>query len=111
MDETKEKILIAAERLFGRKGLGGVTTREICREAGVNGALVNYHFGSKEKLYGACLRRTFENGGGAELINLDKKVKDAKSWKVAIRVWVRSIFLTMHGVEGQKGFASGGVPE
>ena len=35
MDETKEKILAAATRLFARRGLDGVTIREICREAGV----------------------------------------------------------------------------
>lgn len=107
MDVTKEKILAAAERLFASRGLEGVTTREICREAGVNGALVNYHFGTKEKLYCACMRRTFEAGGGQALATIDRNVKNARSWKVAVRAWVRGMSKTMHDAEGKTGFAVG----
>lgn len=107
MDETKEKILAAATRLFARRGLDGVTIREICREAGVNGALVNYHFGTKENLYGACMRRMFESGGGPTVVALDRDVKDARSWKAAVRAWVHGFSDTMHDVRGTTGFAAG----
>ena len=107
MDETKEKILAAATRLFARRGLDGVTIREICREAGVNGALVNYHFGTKENLYGACMRRIFESGGGPTVVALDRDVKDARSWKAAVRAWVHGFSDTMHDVRGTTGFAAG----
>lgn len=107
MDTTKEKILAAAERLFASRGLEGVTTREICREAGVNGALVNYHFGTKEKLYGACLRRMFETGGGKALAAIDRNVKDARSWKMAVRAWVQSMSETMHDAKGRTAFTVG----
>lgn len=107
MDETKEKILAAAARLFASRGLDGVTTREICREAGVNGALVNYHFGTKENLYGACLRRTFEAGDGPTMVALDRDVKDARTWKAAVRTWVHRVSETMHDARGVTGFAAG----
>ncbi|WP_456434363.1 CerR family C-terminal domain-containing protein [Thermosulfuriphilus sp.] len=48
---TKERLLEAAERLFGEKGYQGVSVREITQAAGCNVAAVNYHFGSKRDLY------------------------------------------------------------
>ena len=51
--DTKQRILDTAFRLFARDGYGGVTVRELTKAAGVNQAAVNYHFGSKEALFGA----------------------------------------------------------
>lgn len=48
---TKDKILKAAEEIFGEKGFKSATVREICKKAGVNQALINYHFQSKKELY------------------------------------------------------------
>lgn len=48
-----ERLLWAAEFLFGEKGFDGTSVREITQKAGCNVAAVNYHFGSKEKLYQA----------------------------------------------------------
>ena len=48
---TKEKIFYAARVLFARKGFAATLTREIAAEAGVNLALINYYFKSKENLY------------------------------------------------------------
>ena len=50
-DNTKERILAAAEKLFAEKGYNGVSVREITQEAGCNLAAVNYHFGNKKNLY------------------------------------------------------------
>ena len=56
---TKERILSKAEILFARKGYHGVSVREITATAKCNMAAVNYHFGSKEKLYAEMFRRQF----------------------------------------------------
>jgi AcrR family transcriptional regulator len=48
---TELKIKEAATRVFVIKGFDGATTRAIASEAGMNLALVNYYFRSKEKLF------------------------------------------------------------
>lgn len=48
---TEEKILISAARVFTEKGYAGTRTRDIAEEAGINLALLNYYFRSKEKLF------------------------------------------------------------
>lgn len=48
---AKQKILEAAMDVFGEQGFRAATVREICKKAGVNIALVNYHFKSKKLLY------------------------------------------------------------
>jgi AcrR family transcriptional regulator len=54
---TKEKIMDAAEQLFARRGFHGTSVREITGTAGVDLALVNYHFGSKKELLAAVIER------------------------------------------------------
>lgn len=53
--ETEEKIIECAGQLIAEKGFASVTSKEICRAAGVNLAAVNYHFGSRGGLYLAVL--------------------------------------------------------
>ena len=53
--ETEEKIIKCAGQLIAEKGFASVTSKEICRAAGVNLAAVNYHFGSRDGLYLAVL--------------------------------------------------------
>ena len=48
---TEEKILEAASKVFTEKGFAGTRTRDIAEEAGINLALLNYYFRSKEKLF------------------------------------------------------------
>ena len=47
----KETIIESAIELFGTKGFEGTSVREIAGDAGVNVAMINYYFGSKEKLF------------------------------------------------------------
>jgi AcrR family transcriptional regulator len=54
---TKEKLMDSAEKLFARKGFHGTSLRDITGEAGVDLALVNYHFGGKKPLLAAVLER------------------------------------------------------
>ncbi len=48
---TEEKIKSAARKLFTQKGFAATKTRDIAKEAGINLALLNYYFRSKEKLF------------------------------------------------------------
>lgn len=48
---TEEKIKRAALKLFTRKGYAATRTRDISAEAGINIALLNYYYGSKQKLF------------------------------------------------------------
>ena len=48
---TEEKILLSASKVFTEKGFAGTRTRDIAEEAGINLALLNYYFRSKEKLF------------------------------------------------------------
>jgi AcrR family transcriptional regulator len=57
MTTTKEKILNATMQLVSEKGYLGATTREIAHDAGVTELTLFRHFGSKEKLFEACLNR------------------------------------------------------
>jgi len=57
---TKERILDAAEALFMEHGFEATTLRQITAAASVNLAAVHYHFGSKEELFEAVLRRRLD---------------------------------------------------
>lgn len=48
---TQEKIKEAARKMFTQKGYAATRTRDIAEEAGINLALLNYYFRSKEKLF------------------------------------------------------------
>jgi AcrR family transcriptional regulator len=48
---TEQKIKEAAHKVFVQKGYSGTTTRDIADAAGINNALLNYYFRSKEKLF------------------------------------------------------------
>jgi AcrR family transcriptional regulator len=53
--ETKSKILEAAFQRLAREGYAALSMREIARDAGVNHALINYHFRTKDQLVIAVL--------------------------------------------------------
>lgn len=50
-EQTRERLLDEAERLFADLGFAAVTVRQITTAAQTNVAAVNYHFGGKENLY------------------------------------------------------------
>jgi AcrR family transcriptional regulator len=55
---TEEKIKNAALKLFTQKGFAATRTRDISEEAGINLALLNYYFRSKEKLFQLVMGET-----------------------------------------------------
>lgn len=55
--ETMEQILDAAEYLFSRHGMHGVTLKDVAKMVGVHHTLVNYYFEDKKKLFDAVSGR------------------------------------------------------
>ena len=90
---TRAAIVKAAEIEFAEKGFDDASTRGICAAAGVNGALLNRYFGTKEALYKAVAARLFGELG-QPLASLASGVKDAATWRAAVRYWIES-FLYM----------------
>ncbi len=58
---TEEKIKNAARIVFYRKGFAATRTRDIAEEAGINLALLNYYFRSKQKLFELIMVETLSN--------------------------------------------------
>lgn len=59
-DDTRARILNAAGPVFAEKGFQAATVRDICQDAGVNLASVNYYFGDKERLYIETVKRAHQ---------------------------------------------------
>jgi AcrR family transcriptional regulator len=58
--QTREKILRTAARLFSQRGYANTALSQVAREACVSKALILWHFDSKEKLFRAALGCTLE---------------------------------------------------
>ncbi|MFD0904686.1 TetR/AcrR family transcriptional regulator [Actinomadura sediminis] len=58
MNDTRERLLDAAERLYAERGVDAVSLREIVQEAGVrNATAVQYHFGDRAGMVRAVFAR------------------------------------------------------
>lgn len=71
--KAREKILVAADTLFGEVGFDAASTREIAELSGVNKALIHYHFKNKEALLLSVLDQYYESL--TEVINVSLLVK------------------------------------
>ena len=56
---TRQSLVDAAAALFADRGFDGAKVDEIARRAGVNKAMISYHFGGKKGLYNAILADDF----------------------------------------------------
>ena len=80
---TEAKIKAAAKKLFTQKGFSATKTRDIAQEAGINLALLNYYFRSKDKLFEIVMRENvllflsgmLESMQHSEHLNLEQKLE------------------------------------
>ena len=77
-NDTKQRIIDAAEELFASKGFSRTTTREITCKADVNVASVNYYFDSKELLVQAVIERRLSYLNNERIAQLQAVRKQAK---------------------------------
>lgn len=63
--DKKEQIINAAIELFAQKGFEGTSIRDLASKADVNVAMINYYFGSKDKLFEALVEM---KGGSSRAI-------------------------------------------
>lgn len=72
---TEDKIKEAAKKLFTQKGFAATRTRDIAEEAGINLALLNYYFRSKQKLFDLVMMENFQQFiGGISVAFMDDKL-------------------------------------
>ncbi|WP_197911680.1 TetR/AcrR family transcriptional regulator [Kineobactrum salinum] len=70
--EMTEQILDAAEHLFSRHGLYGVTLKDVAQRVGVHHTLVNYYYNDKKQLFDAVIARRAEVTSGLRMKALDE---------------------------------------
>ncbi len=89
---SRRVLITAGTDLFALRGFDGVTTEQIARAAGVNKALINYHFGGKSGLYTAILILVFSEVAA----HLDRIERSEKPAMDRLEEFV-SAFADMHG--------------
>ena len=90
--DKKEHIINIAIELFSRKGFEGTSIRELAAKAGVNIAMVNYYFGSKDKLFEAIVetKASYMKGKLEELI-ANKNLSELEKMDVIIESYVERL--------------------
>ncbi|WPQ60540.1 TetR/AcrR family transcriptional regulator [Chitinophaga sancti] len=91
---TEEKIKAAARTIFTKKGYAATKTRDIAEEAGMNLALLNYYFRSKEKLFSIVMAENLKKLFGilAPTLNDKSKSLDEKITNIATS-YINMLFL------------------
>ena len=76
-NDTRDRILDAAERLFVENGFDGTSMRMITGAANANLAAINYHFGGKDALVQEVFRRRLAALNARRLDELDRLEAEA----------------------------------
>lgn len=75
--DVRNRLLDVAEKLFSERGFADTSVRDITAKANCNVAAVNYHFGSKDKLYIEMFRRHMEKVFAKHKANIEKVMSSA----------------------------------
>jgi len=92
--DTKDRLLDAAERLFGERGFEGTSLRAVTQAAGTSVSAAHYHFGSKEALLRATLLRRVEPINRRRLAALDalEASTPTPSVEALLEAYLRPVF-------------------
>lgn len=91
--DKKEHIINNAIELFAEKGFEGSSIRDLAAKADVNIAMVNYYFGSKDKLFEAMVeyKASYMKEKLEEITN-DKSKTEIEKIDAVIEAYVNRIF-------------------
>jgi AcrR family transcriptional regulator len=93
MTDKKEHIIDKAVDLFANKGFEGTSIRDIAAAAEVNVAMINYYFGTKEKLFEALVQaRAADTRGVLDEIEKNKTLACVEKVDRIIETFVHKIF-------------------
>lgn len=111
--EMMDQILDAAEYLFSRRGLYGVTLKDVAQQLGVHHTLINYYFDDKKTLFDAVFQRravvTSERRMQV-LDDYDKATDGRPSVEGALRAFLDTdLDLYITGGEGWRNYAALGA--
>ncbi len=108
--ETLEKILDAAEFLFSKHGLNGVTLRDVAQRVGVHTSLMHYYFVDKRRLFEAVFARRAGITSSRRLDALnqyEREAGDAPTVEGALHAFLDTdLDLYISGGEGWRNFAA-----
>ena len=111
--ETIEQILDAAEDLFSKHGLYGVTLKEVAKQVGVHHTLLNYYFSDKKTLFDAVFARRAVVTSELRMKALDDYERASKGKPTvegALRAFLDTdLDLYINGGEGWKNYAQLGA--
>ncbi len=91
-NSTADKLLVAAGELMIERNSIDVSLSDIAHKAGVNAALVKYHFGNKDGLLLALLERD----AAAEMVTLDILMAQPMSATQKMRLHIAGIIRTYY---------------
>jgi len=95
MSDKKEHIINTAIDLFATKGFEGTSIRDIAAAADVNIAMINYYFGSKEKLFEELVQKKANTTRGfLDGIAKDNSLTSMEKIDRIIDSYVERIFTT-----------------
>jgi AcrR family transcriptional regulator len=75
--DTIEQILDAAEYLFSRNGLHGITLRDVAERVGVHTTLLHYYFDDKQRLFEEVFARRAGETSGRRMAALERYEAEA----------------------------------
>jgi AcrR family transcriptional regulator len=89
---TEEKIKSAARKIFTKNGFAATRTRDIAGEAGINLALLNYYFRSKEKLFNIVMLENFgQFVSGLKAVVNDKKTQLGEKIDAIVELYINQL--------------------
>jgi AcrR family transcriptional regulator len=111
--EMIEQILDAAENLFSKHGLYGVTLKDVAKRVGVHHTLLNYYFSDKKTLFDAVFARRAVVTSELRMKALDEydaATKGKPTVEGALRAFLDTdLDLYIEGGEGWRNYAALGA--
>src|SRR5882724_3171689 len=93
MTDKKDHIINKAIELFALKGFEGTSIRDLATAADVNVAMINYYFGTKEKLFEALVeKKSVSTRGSLQELVKDKTLNSLEKIDRIIDSYVDKLF-------------------